>query len=109
MTWLQTLGLTAGTGLISLVAWTIRQIVIGNLVPRITVDREREIARSWKEIAETYRENDRKRDEILVRNNEILARMLPILERAPWVVTVPPAGSPGLGGSSGSRHRQVES
>jgi hypothetical protein len=91
------------------VAWTIRQIVIGNLVPRITVDREREIARSWKEIAETYRENDRKRDEILVRNNEILARMLPILERAPWVVTVPPAGSPGFGGSSGSRHRQIES
>ena len=108
MTWLQTLGLTAGTGLISLVAWIVRQIVTGNLVPRITADRDREIAKRWQEIAEMYQENDRRREAIVSRNNEILARMLPILEQAPWVGTVRPDGSFGSDVETRSRHRQIE-
>lgn len=111
LTWLQTLGLALGTGLIGTLFWSIRQVLKGNLVPRVTLEREREISNQWRTIAETYAENDRKRSEIVTRNNEILGRVLVVLERAPWLGIVPGAGlpgSPGSDGSDGNRQRQTE-
>jgi hypothetical protein len=109
LTWLQTLGLTAGTGLIGLVGWTFRQVLRGNLVPRATLDREKEISARWQEIANTYAETDRKRHEIITRNTEFLEQVLGLLERAPWVVTAEVAGSPGSTDSGMNRPRQIES
>lgn len=103
MTWLQTLGLTAGTGLISTLIWVFRQMVNGNLVPRATLDREKQISARWREIAELYADNDKRRNETVERNNQILGRVVAVLERAPWVSTGHGPGSPGFGGSDGTR------
>jgi hypothetical protein len=108
LTWLQTLGLTAGTGLIGLVGWTFRQVIRGNLVPKATLDREKEISARWREIANMYAENDKKRNEIVARNNEILEQVLGLLERAPWVVTADVVGLRGYHDSGTSKHRQIE-
>lgn len=109
LTWLQTLGLTAGTGLIGLVGWIVRRIITGNLVPKATLDREKEISARWREIAETYAANDRTRNVIVSRNNEILEKVLVIIERAPWVRIDSGAGSPGSPGSDANRTQQTES
>jgi hypothetical protein len=103
LTWLQTLGVALGTGLISTLFWTIRQIVKGNLVPKATLDREKQISARWREIAEMYADNDRRRSVTVERNNQILGRVLAVLERAPWAGTAPVPGSPGYGGSVGIR------
>ena len=108
LTWLQTLGLALGTGLISTLVWAIRQVLNGNLVPRSVLDRQTEITRHWQEIAEMYAVNDQRRSEIMVRNNEMLSRVLAVLERAPWAGTAPRGGSPGYGESGESRHARIE-
>lgn len=111
LTWLQTLGLALGTGLISTLVWAIRQVLNGNLVPRAVLEREQGISREWKEIALTYAENDSKRSEIVTRNNEILSRIVAVLERAPWLDTVSRdglRGSTGYAASEESRHRKPE-
>ena len=98
LTWLQTLGVAVVTGLTGLVGWVIRQVIKGNLVPRVVLEREREISTEWRQVAEAYAENDRKRNEIVHRNNEILGRVVMVLERAPWLDTAPRDGSRGSRG-----------
>lgn len=98
LTWLQTLGVAVVTGLTGLVGWVIRQVIKGNLVPKVVLDREREISREWRQVAETYAENDRKHSEIVHRNNEALSRALVVLERAPWLDTESKDGSRGFRG-----------
>jgi hypothetical protein len=73
------------------------------------LDREKEISARWREIANTYAENDKKRSETVARNNEILEQVLGLLERAPWVVTAEVVGLRGYHDSDTSRHRQIES
>jgi len=108
LTWLQTLGLTAGTGLIGLVGWIFRRVLSGNLVPKATLDREKEISARWREIAETYAANDRQRNAIVARNNEILERVLAIIERAPWVRLDSGDGYRGSHAYDVNRTRQIE-
>lgn len=109
LTWLQTLGLTAGTGLIGLVGWIVRQVIKGNLVPKATLDREKVISARWREIADLYADNDRQRNAVVARNNQILEQVLAIIERAPWVRLDPGDGYRGSHASGESRTRQIES
>ena len=103
MTWLQTLGLTAGTGLIGTLLWIARLIVRGHLVPRATLLDERANRKEWQAIAKAYAENDRMRSRVVTRNNEMLARLLTMMEHAPWVVTGDQDGSGGWPYSGGNR------
>lgn len=107
VTWLQTLGLAIGTGLISLVGWMLRQVLKGELVPRATLQREREISNQWREAAETYAENDKRRSEIMSRNNEMMARVLSILAQAPWLGTDLRDGLSGFPGSGESEESRT--
>lgn len=112
LTWLQSLGLTTGSGLVGVVIWAVRRIIRGDLVPKVTVDREREISNQWRTVAETYAENDQKRNEIVNRTNEMMVRVLALLEQAPWLDTAPrdgQRGSPGSESYIGSRRRHEES
>lgn len=107
VTWQLTLGLALGSGLISLVFWTLRRIIKGDLVPRVTVQREQEISNQWRQVAETYAENDRRRSEILSRNNEMMARVLSILAQAPWLGTDSRVGLSGFLGSENSEESRI--
>lgn len=108
LTWLQTLGLTAGTGLIGLVGWIVRQVIKGNLVPKATLDREKVISARWREIADLYAENDRQHNAIMNRHSDILEKVLVIIERAPWVRLDSGDGYRGSHASDASRTRQIE-
>lgn len=91
LTWWQTLALATGTGLVTLVGWTVRAVLTGKLVPRSVLDHERHI-------------NDlrRQENEVLTASVDRLTEVVHLAMGSP--VTGRHAGSwDGYGSSAGNR------